>query len=204
VTARATTTIPKPRDLERARAVFREHEPRDVFYRAARELVEGALRGDGELEVSEALAVLLQTWNRAYYQYRPFDEQHLADIDRLCDDHRADVDLCRTMTVDDVSSDDEAFVRDIFGDFESVLGPVGAAKALHLLAPAFFPLWDRAIAAATGLPLEKVGSNSDLYFRFMRLAQLQCRELRAAGVACEDLLKRIDEYNYCRYTKGWL
>ncbi len=200
----AGATIPKPRDLERARAAFREHEPRDIFYRAARELVEAALRGDGELKVSEALAVLLQTWNRAFYQYRPFDEQHLADIDRLCESHQADVELCRTMTIDDIAADDEAFVREIFGDFESVLGPVGAAKALHLLAPAFFPLWDRAIAQACGLALQKTGSNSELYFRFMRVTQLQCRELRSAGVSGADLLKRIDEYNYCRYTMGWL
>jgi hypothetical protein len=202
VTARAT--IPKPRDLERARAVFREHEPRDVFYRAALELVEGALRGDSRLKVSEALAVLLQTWDKAYYQHRSFDEQHMLDLDHLCESHETDVDLCRGMTLDELTPDDERFVRDIYGDFEGVLGPAGAAKALHLLAPAFFPLWDRAIAQACGLALQKTGSNSELYFRFMRLTQLQCRELRAAGAAGGDLLKRIDEYNYCRYTKGWL
>jgi hypothetical protein len=38
----------------------------------------------------------------------------------------------------------------------------------------------------------------------MRLCQTQCRESVRAGLCSSDLLKRIDEYNYCRYTKGWL
>lgn len=46
---------------------------------------------------------------------------------------------------------DEATVKGVFKSFEKVLGPVGATKCLHLLAPRFFPLWDRAIAEAYGL-----------------------------------------------------
>lgn len=40
--------------------------------------------------------------------------------------------------------------------------------------------------------------------RAVRLCQTQRRELVRAGLCCSNLLKRIDEYNYCRYTKGWL
>ena len=40
---------------------FEENEPRDIFYRAATELVALALQGSTTVSVAEALAVLLET-----------------------------------------------------------------------------------------------------------------------------------------------
>lgn len=60
-----TPAIP---EIEAAREAFQSNEPRDLFYRAATELVDLAIRGKTSLSVAEALAVLLQTWNQAYYQ----------------------------------------------------------------------------------------------------------------------------------------
>lgn len=57
-------------DLDTAHQLFGQYEPRDVFYRAATDLVRMVLAGESSVTLSEALAVLLQTWNRAYYQYR--------------------------------------------------------------------------------------------------------------------------------------
>ena len=73
----------------------------------------------------------------------------------------------------------------MFQDFEEILGPVGAAKALHLLAPEFFPLWDRAIASAYGVPLRKVGRNAEQYLAFIRMTREQVRHLvkQACSVA---------------------
>jgi hypothetical protein len=61
----------------------------DLFYRAATELVTLALEGKTSLTVAEAVAGLLQTWNKMFYQYRRFDSQHFADIERLIRDHLA-------------------------------------------------------------------------------------------------------------------
>ena len=84
------------------------------------------------------------------------------------------------------------------------MGPVGTAKALHLLAPGLFPLWDRDIAKAYGLALGEAGSNGKRYWRFMLIAKQQCLELSRQEPSCKNPLKSIDEYNYCKYTKGWL
>jgi hypothetical protein len=54
------TIWPTAADLDRARAVFSAHEPRDVFYRAAADLVALTLRGQSSIRLSEALAVLLR------------------------------------------------------------------------------------------------------------------------------------------------
>jgi hypothetical protein len=68
-----------PADVKAARDSFETNEPRDLFYRVATELVDLALRGATSLTVAEALAVLLQTWNKTYYQYRKFDNAHFAE-----------------------------------------------------------------------------------------------------------------------------
>ena len=79
---------PTPDELAAAHRAFEAIEPRSVFYRAATALVELAIRGQTSLKLEEALAVLLQTWNRGYYQYHQrFDAQHFADIERAVNEY---------------------------------------------------------------------------------------------------------------------
>jgi len=55
----------------------------DIFYRIATELIDIAIRKETEVTLSEALTVLLQTWNNAYYQFRSFDTEQFDKIDQL-------------------------------------------------------------------------------------------------------------------------
>ncbi len=195
---------PTIQDIGAARQAFEANEPRDLFYRAATELVSLALEGRTSLSVAEALAVLLQTWNKMFYQYRRFDNQHFADIERLISDHYSLLLTFRQRSIEDFDQEGESEIRNVFTDFEEILGPVGAAKCLHLLAPHFFPIWDRAIAEAHGLPLGKIGANAERYCRFMRIVRRQVQNLGGEQTIGRNPLKAIDEYNYCKYTKGWL
>ena len=72
------------------------------------------------------------------------------------------------------------------------------------MAPKFFPLWDRAIAKAYRCELGNVGTNGANYSAFFLTAVLQARTLSPTMPEEANLLKRIDEYNYCRHTKGWM
>jgi hypothetical protein len=184
------------KDLAEARRLFEQNEPRDLFYRAATELVGLALR--------RALAVLLQTWNKARYQYKKFDAAHFADIDALLSRYRRELARLRRKSLEHLPDREKPGVVQLFESFEAVLGPVGAAKALHLLAPRLFPIWDRTIAEKYGVQLAKAGSNGDRYWRFMAITGNQCRRLRSAGKFRGNALKGIDEYNYCKHTKEWL
>ena len=83
-----------------------------------------------------------------------------------------------------------------------MLGPVGAAKALHLLAPGFLPLWDRNIAYKYGLGLHAVGTNGLRYVRMTQLVKDQVMCLGGSVAIDGNPVKRIDEYNYC-HAKGW-
>ena len=195
---------PSKQDIEAARQAFETNEPRDLFYRAATELVTLALDGKISLSVAEALAVLLQTWNKMFYQYRRFDSKHFADIERLISDHHSMLTTFRQRSIESFNQEDEGKVTRVFKAFEEVLGPVGAAKCLHLLAPRFFPLWDRAIAEAYGLSLRQQGRNADRYCSLMRIVKGQVQSLNGEQTTRRNPLKAIDEYNYCKYTKGWI
>jgi hypothetical protein len=189
-------------DLKAAHEAFEVVEPRGVFYRAATELVALTLQGYSSLTVAEALAVLLQTWNKNAYRFkkRTFDARHFDEIEALLRRHEGPLAAYRAQKLEHLDPEIRADVVAMFERFEGVLGPVGAAKTLHLLAPALFPLWDVAIARGRGLPLLRAGANGDRYWQFMLLVRAQCLDLRRQG-ATGNLPKLIDEYNYCRYTK---
>lgn len=200
----AKVNTPTIQELEAAHKVYEAKEPRELFYRAATELVDLALRKKTLLTVADASAVLLLTWNRRYYnKHRPFDIRHFSDIERLINSHPEVVRDIRPRSIESFCSDDEAMVKGVFESFEGVLGRVGAAKCLHLLAPRFFPLWDGSVAAAYGLRLKKLGQNADQYCRFMTIVKKQVMELGGEQKIGRNPLKAIDEYNYCKYSRKW-
>ena len=191
-------------DLDKARRVFEEHEPRDLFYKAATELVSLALDGKTNLSVAEGLALLLQTWNKGYYQFRKFDDKHFEEIEHLLGKHLYIISTLRDRSILELSDDRYDVIERIFRSFEHTLGPVGASKTLHLLAPQFFPLWDRTIAKVYGISMKKTGENAELYVKFMHCIKKQCAALCDKDPFDNRLLKFIDEYNYCKHSKGWM
>lgn len=197
---------PTIQEIAKARVLFEANEPRDLFYRAATELVDLSIRKATSLSVAEALAVLLQTWNAAFYRFarRKFDSQHFSDIKRLLKKHGHRLSLARQRSIETFGDELVPEVKKVFEDLEIILGPVGTAKCLHLLAPRFFPLWDRAIAQAYGLGLRKRGRNGELYCRFMAVVKGECATLGGERALGRNPLKALDEYNYCKHTRGWM
>ena len=199
---REKSALPTWEQLERSRTLYLEYEPRDLFYRTATELVALALDGKTHLSVAETLAVLLQTWNAPYYRFHPFDAERFSALETVLSSQRSALDGFRSRTIATMTTGESQIVAYLFAAFEFVLGPVGAAKALHLLAPEFFPLWDRQIAKAYRINLHAPGTNATDFVRFMTIVVKQVAQLVYDG-PCVDLLKRMDEYNYCRFTKRW-
>jgi len=197
----------KAAEVEAARTKFGLMEPRDLFYRAATELVSSALEGRSGLTKTECLLVLLQTWNKNYYRFKGIKDQkdqHFKDIDGLLKSYESWLGTLRVRGMDTFTEADENKITEAFNAFEQVLGPVGTAKCLHLLAPRFFPLWDRAIARAYRCALRPLGQNAAVYLRFMRSTRCQVQKLCEETTSLADPLKAIDEYNYCKYTQQWI
>jgi len=82
--------------------------------------------------------------------------------------------------------------------------PVAVAKALHLLAPAFLPLWDDKIARAYKCYYKPHPEQKYLTFahKMQNLASLL--EEHVPVDTEKTFLKLIDEYNYAKYTKEWI
>jgi hypothetical protein len=164
--------------------------------------VDIAFQNNGRrLELAEAISVLLQTWNRAYYQYRPFTEEHFLEIEAVLNSSLDDLIKLRRRSIESITQLDKPKVAELFGRFANVLGPVGAAKSLHLLAPDFFPLWDDEISKKY-----KVKKDGEGYFQFMMKTLDQINSIggrdainNLPGVS-KNALKAIDEYNYIRIT----
>jgi hypothetical protein len=98
-----------------------------------------AKAGTTDLTVGEALAVLLRTWNSAYYRFHPPGAGHYAEVEALIETHSDWLETVTHRRIASLADADEQPLVTVFTGFEAALGPVGAAKALHILAPRFMP-----------------------------------------------------------------
>lgn len=189
--------FPTIEDLNEAHEIFVKFEPRGIFYRAATIMVELALKEDNELTLSEAIAVLLQTWNRSFYRYKPFNEKHFLDLEGLLKRHHQYLTKCRPRSIEDFNDQDAETIMCIFSGFREILGKTGTSKCLHLLAPHFFPLWDMHIARSYNLGK---CSDAERYCRFIEKTKEQVERVGGDKKLERNALKALDEYNYCNIT----
>ena len=60
------------------------------------------------------------------------DAEHVTDIDALLESRRGALHAYYERGLDSLREDEQAAIEGVFNDFGELLGPVGAAKALHL------------------------------------------------------------------------
>ena len=199
-------------ELETECRAFEDWEPRDSMYRVSTFLVR-EWWGD-PAKLGDALCVLLLIWNGAFYRYGGFDEDLLEDCLREKKDM---LNAFRNREISSFCEADEPEIQKLFILLSGALkrakdgveSPVSAGKALHLLAPEFFPLWDQYIAPGYCCPyISEVASVAYIAFtRKIRTAAVHLSaELANASASLREwlgkktLLKRIDEYNYMKFT----
>ncbi len=160
-------------------------------------------------KMTDGIWVLLNRWHRQFYRYGGPDLKAIANCIGQC---IADLNAVRGRAIGTLTVADEPQIDALFKAFlysthrTNVRGsnqsPVATAKALHLLAPGFLPLWDDAIAARFGY----VMMSSEDYVLF-------CWDMKDHAAVVQSyvdtsdnqtVLKRIDEFNYAAYTKHWV
>lgn len=189
---------------------FEKRERRDSMYKVATFLV--SYFWGQPSDMADGLGVLLLTWNQAFYRYGSFSFDKLeACIER----NFKKIEVFRNRNIISLSGEDENDIKQLFLDFLEALqidlgklrsrkSPVAVSKALHLLGPSFFPLWDDKIANAYGCHYSK--SPADKYILFCLMVRDMVEKLKN----CIDkrfkktLVKLIDQYNYSKYTQGWI
>lgn len=184
------------------------HEKRDPMYKVATFLV-SHYWGDPK-EVTDGLGVLLLNWNQAFYRYGIFDFELLEE----CIKHNQEtISEFRERNIYSLSTSDEDKITKLFNEFLQALkiaegkkknykSPVAVAKALHLLAPDFFPLWDDKIAR--GYKCHYSSYPDKKYINFCRIIKKVAQLVRNYSPNDRTVIKRIDEYNYSKYTKKWI
>ena len=204
--------IPTKEEFIKGIEEFEKHENRDAMYKVATFLISHFWSKASDM--ADGLGVLLLTWNQAFYRYGNFDFDKLEECIK---NNLEKLKKFKSRDITTLSKSDEPDMKSIFtefmkslqiasGNMEGRKSPVAVAKALHLLAPNFFPLWDVRIAKVYGCyynnyPAEK-------YIRFMKLMKEFVEKVRGYVVLSnyqnKTLLKLIDEFNYSKYTKGWI
>lgn len=211
--------------------LYVQNEPRDFIYRVATRLISQSWKEGDLTKISEGLGVLLLTWNSAFYRYGMLD---ILQLEKCIEKWYRELGEYRLRDIRSLTSDDDIRVPKIFDDFEEALSyrtkkgkkrrsGVSVAKALHLIAPKFFPLWDVEIAKAKEYKCGK--KDASAYMRFMSKIKNKSEEIledfvnkkggtKEAAIKeiwnlhpqrnllekPKTLVKLIDEYNYVVYT----
>ena len=200
--------IPEKREFLRGIEEYRIHEKRDPMYKVATNLISSSWGNPSE--VVDGLGVLLMTWNQAFYRYGVFDFDELEN----CIVKNQDlINSFRGRTIDSLKYDDDVKVKELFNSFLDALkiadgksrgkrSPVSVAKALHLLAPKFFPLWDDKIAKAYNCHYSI--NADDQYLKYCYISKEIFNKVKDYKLDSRSTLKLIDEYNYSKYTRKWI
>ena len=144
--------FPSIAEFRRGVIAFRKREKRDAMYKVATKLIKDSW--GNHQEVADGLGVLLLTWNNALYRYGIFDFDKL---EKFLSEHHKEVNAYSKRNLLDWVEQDDSEVKVLFDKLMGALiskgkdkklrrSPVAVAKAWHLLAPEFFPLWDGEIA----------------------------------------------------------
>jgi len=197
-------------EFERGYQAFQAREPRGAMYKTATFLVDhfwGQPR-----DMADGMGVLLLTWNQAFYRYGAFDFALLEDALRA---NMPAIEGLRPRNIQSLGEADEATIRRLFLAFLDTLrrrdgkkkdckSPVAVAKALHLLAPGFLPLWDAEIAKAYGCHYSRHPDQEYVDFAYKMQALSRQLAVHVPPDCGRTFLKLIDEYNYAKYTKHWI
>jgi hypothetical protein len=203
-------TMPTINEIKKGHQEFQRHEQRDAMYKTASFLVSHFW--DNNASVADGMGVLLLTWNQAFYRYGSFDFDRLEQVIKS---NKSNIQNYRSRDIGTLSKEDEVVIEKLFNDFLDALqiassgkqgtkSPVAVAKALHLLAPNFFPLWDSKIARAYNCNYSTKPAAKYICFSYKIKDIVEALPSRLTSTDEKITLKLVDEYNYARYTKNWI
>jgi hypothetical protein len=159
------------------------------------------------IRIAEGVERIIRGWNRFYANF---------DFDSLvnCIENNLNtLEIFRNRDIKTLSETDTHQIEILFNFFLEALkrrsdsrkSAVSVAKALSVLAPEFFPLWDSNIASAYDC-WYFADTAAPRYILFCKKMKLFAERVAICVPSPDDrpLLKRIDEYNIARYTAHWL
>jgi hypothetical protein len=184
---------PSAEEVQDARQLYRDESAWDLSYRGVQDGLERAMNKTSQFTVAEEIVRFLLEWNHRWFNLHGLRQEDVEKLDESITRSRASLMSFRARKIESFNPQDEVEITRLFSDFRSLVGPTGAAKALHVLAPSFFVPWDSAMRNRYW-----VGSEADGYLAFMRTRQAHCAALSAAF---DDPIKALDEWDW---VGAWL
>ena len=208
------------RKLLRAHRLF-EAELGNKLYSA----VLSMCRRGGLEEKSIAILLFLLYYNKVWYTQSEKGRKAFNDLERHFSDIREllgsllpaieELEGERLLSADLEDFSITSFIVALYDRFSDILDATGASKALHLLHPKLFIMWDDSIRKSYGIYVPSGNS----YLRFLRMMREElakaieeyANERKLSVEEAEEyivsstgveLTKLLDEYNYLKYTRG--
>lgn len=153
--------------------------------------------------MAHGIYILIKSWNPMFSR---FNSKRLI---RCIESNQRTICEFKNRNINTLSDEDRDQIKNIFNEFLDALqtdrnkrSPVSVAKALHLIAPNFFPIWDNSIAQAYGCHWQSHSNACEKYIKFCNKMKIMAEEVREYVPEPDDrsLLKRMDEYNHLTYT----
>jgi hypothetical protein len=186
---RLSSVTPTVEELRKAHEEYARTVPNK--YAISIQRVGRALSNGNSNELAAAVSEWLRELNRQYYRFHPEDAATLAErLKSILRNELSTFLALQDRTIATLAASDGAEVLRLFALFRSECGPVGAGKALHVLSPSFFPMWDNAIAQSYGVSTE---TGYPQFMNFVKQQVLSLPQEIAPGVTA---LKALDEYNF--------
>jgi hypothetical protein len=198
--------VPSETEFKAAITAYRTREARGpIYFQALQHITE---HWGNAVEMATGIGLLLRSWHNAFYRFGPYDPARLT---ACLDENMLILGTLRERVINSFAADDESQVRRLFSTVTAALkggkkgtqeSTVATAKAMHLLAPGFLPLWDNPIADAYG----QFPMSAHNYISF-------CGQIKQLASAVEGyvpnpddctILKRVDEFNYAVFTQRWV
>lgn len=167
-------------ELETKCQAYERDEGRyDRYYAPSCSLVSYGIQSERWDCICGGTSLLVYAWNAPFYR-SPFD---YASLEASLRNNWSLLMAFRRRQLSTLNGNDQLEIERLFNDLTSVLSSgraraqVSAAKALHVIAPSFFPMWDRSIASTLyNCPYD--GEPGLAYVAF-------CERIRGASPACK-------------------
>jgi len=182
-----------------------QREPRAFCYDLAMTLVAQAKADNTQswytnINTVRAILLLLFCWNFAARKTKKLTEESTR---RLLERNQDYLRPLHDVSLTTFTATTEPLIRKVFTSFCRLFGQTGATKALSLINPSLFVMWDTRIRDRLRKELIRGidnGQDAEQYLRFLRRirdysAQYGFQQRLAPGAI---LAKKIDEYHYVR------
>lgn len=151
-------------------------------------------------KTAKGILLLLFIWNFAAQKTKKLNFENIGNVIKC---NRRDLKSLERYSIETADASAWNIIERVFASFMALMGQTGASKALSLLNPRLFVMWDTKIRKRLKkelIPRIRNGESAKYYVTFLKGIQRIIQKYRIPEKLPNGLLvaKKIDEYHYVR------